>query len=73
MSKKKQVTLKKWLQKAGNEGGVLEGFEYGLRADDIKANINDHDTIALLYRVQAHYFMIKDDVDKVNQLIEEIE
>ncbi len=45
------IPLEDWLIKAGYEGGIWEGFEYGLKADDIQPNIDQHDEIALSHQV----------------------
>lgn len=68
-----QITLKEWLEKADSEGGILEGFEYGLKADDIVANIDEHDRLAAIYRLEGHYNAMRDDLREVETWTEDEE
>lgn len=34
------MTIQEWLDKADNEGSVIDGFEYGLSADDLDEDVD---------------------------------
>lgn len=68
-----RIPMQQWLEKADYEGGILEGFEYGLKADDIQPNIDEHDKLALIYRLEGHYTAMRDDLREVETWTEDEE